>query len=318
MSGQVLLAAMFWAFFVFLLAAIMTDNMPERLSRVTESKKRLTGREKRQSWLNQSGVGVTPMQFWGISLGSGIASFSLLFLITNVFIVSVIPAVMIGILPRTYFSRKRAKISDERVHAWPDALRTLIAGISSSQSLHQALRSLSTGGPAPLRPVFQKYSRLTQALDQKSALEVVKEELADPMSDRIIEILISAIEAGPGVVLDILRDLAESTTRDLQLREHIETMQVEQKLNARIVFVMPYMLLIMMVTSSPIIRDFYKEPIGVIVILFGTGVLVAGMLMIQKLGKIPLEQRVFTTSVSDEGLQVDNPLENPQAQGSFS
>ena len=317
MSGQVLLAAMFWAFFVFLLAAIMTGNMPERLSRVTESKKRLTGREKRQSWLNQSGVGVTPMQFWGISLGSGIASFSLLFLITNVFIVAVIPSVMIGILPRTYFSRKRAKISDERVRAWPDALRTLIAGISSSQSLHQALRGLSTGGPAPLRPVFQKYSRLTQALDQKSALEVVKEELADPMSDRIIEILISATEAGPGVVLDILRDLAESTTRDLQLREHIETMQVEQKLNARIVFVMPYLLLIMMVTSSPIIRDFYQEPIGVIVILFGTAILVAGMLIIQKLGKIPLEQRVFTTSVSDGDTPVENPLENV-AQGSFS
>ncbi|HMS25678.1 MAG TPA: hypothetical protein PKB15_08365, partial [Acidimicrobiia bacterium] len=110
---------------------------------------------------------------------------------------------------------------------------------------------------------------------------------------------------------------AESTTRDLQLREHIETMQVEQKLNARIVFVMPYLLLIMMVTSSPIIRDFYQEPIGVIVILFGTAILVAGMLIIQKLGKIPLEQRVFTTSVSDGDTPVENPLENV-AQGSFS
>lgn len=299
MNGQVFITALSWAAFVFLATAAITHNMPKRLSKVKESKSRLTANEKSQSWLNQSGIGVTPLQFWSISLGSGIVSFSILFLVTNVFIVSVVPAILIGILPRTYFSHKRAKISDERVRAWPDALRTLVAGISSSQSLHQALKSLATGGPAPLRPVFQKYSRLTQALDQKSALEVVKEELADPMSDRIIEILISAAEAGPGVVLDILRDLAESSTRDLQLRDHIETMQVEQKLNARIVFVMPYILLVMMVTSSPIIREFYQEIVGIIVIILGTGILLGGMLIIQKLGKIPVEQRVFASSSSD-------------------
>ncbi len=299
MSGQVFITASLWATFVFLLIAILTNNLPKRLAKVKESKSRLTKSEQRQSWLNQSGVGVTPLQFWSVSLGSGIASFSVLFVITNVFIVSAVPAVMVGILPKMYFSRKLARVSEERVRAWPDALRTLVAGISSSQSLHQALKSLSTGGPEPLRPVFEKYGRLTQALDQKSALEVVKEELAHPMSDRIIEILISATEAGPGVVLDILRDLAESSTRDLQLLDHIDTMQVEMKLNARIVFVLPYILLVMMVTSSPVVRDFYQAPVGIFIILMGTGILVGGMTVIQKLGQTPTEKRVFTSSVTD-------------------
>ena len=309
------LAAIFMGIFWFLLMALITHNMPKRLSKVRESKSRLSRSEKRQSWLNQSGVGVTPLQFWGISIGSGIASFSLLFVITNVFIVAAVPAVIIGTLPRAYFSRKLAKVSEERVRAWPDALRTLIAGISSSQSLHQALKSLATGGPVPLRPVFQKYARLTQALDQKSALEVVKEELGDPMSDRIIEILISATEAGPGVVLDILRDLAESSTRDLQLLDHIDTMQVEMKLNARIVFVLPYVLLVMMVTSSPIVRDFYKEPVGVFVILIGSAILLGGMAIIQKLGHVPMEQRVFTTSSTDSDEKIESVNDKIQVRG---
>lgn len=296
---MIFLAALATGMFVFLLIAQMTGNMPKRLTKVRENKNRHSRSEKRQSWLNQSGAGVTPMQFWGISLGSGIASFAIIFALTGVFIVAAVPAFLIGILPRTYFSRKRARVMDERVEAWPDALRTVVAGISASQSLHQSLKSLSTGGPVPLRPVFAKYSRLTQALDQKSALEVVKEELADPMSDRIIEILISATEAGPGVVLDILRDLAESSTRDLQLREHIETMQTEQKVNARAVFVMPYVLLILMVMTSPEIRDFYRSIAGVFIILVGTAILSIGMLIIQKLGKIPIEQRVFASSVRD-------------------
>ncbi len=308
MTLTALLAAFFAGIFVFLLIASLTGNMPKRLNKVREKKQRLTKREQRQSWLNQSGLGVTPAQFWLISIGSGITSFAVLFLITKVFIVSLIPAILISALPKSYFSKKRAKLIDERQRVWPDALRTLIAGISSSQSLHQAMKALATGGPVPLRPVFAKYTRLTQALDQKSALEVIKEDLADPKSDRIIEILISATEAGPGVVLDILRDLAASTTKDLQLADHIETMQVEQKLNARIVFVMPYLLLVMMVTSSPIIRDFYKEPVGIIVIIVGTAILLAGMIIIQKLGKIPVEERVFTNSKTDADEQAISAL----------
>jgi len=298
-----LLAAFFTGMFVFLLFASITGNMPKRLNKVREKKQRLTKREQRQSWLNQSGLGVTPGQFWAISIGAGISSFTALFLITQVFIVSVIPAILLGALPKSYFTKKRAKLIDDRTRVWPDALRTLIAGIASSQSLHQAMKSLGDSGPIPLRPVFKKYARLTQALDQKSAF---------------IEILISATEAGPGVVLDILRDLASSTTKDLQLADHIETMQVEQKLNARIVFVMPYLLLVMMVTSSPIIRDFYKEPVGIIVIIAGTGILLIAMTVIQKLGKIPVEERVFTNSVTDSQEQAVAALAQENNSGAFS
>lgn len=316
MTLQVIMAAMFFAFFVYLLIASLTGNMPKRWSKVREPKQGESRIEKSQSWLNQSGAAVTPAQFWGISIGAAVVSFAFIFIITKVFIIAAVPAVLIGILPRSYFAQKRAKLSESRVKVWPDALRTLVAGISASQSLHQALRSLATGGPAPLRPVFQKYSRLTQALDQKSALEVIKEDLSDPMSDRIIEILISATEAGPGVILDILRDLAESTTRDLQLREHIETMQVEQKLNAKIVFVLPYILLVMMVMSNEGMAEFYKTPAGIIVILFGTGILSLGMLIIQKLGKIPLEQRVFASSALS-ATEDDDPTIGSTAPGAI-
>ena len=305
-----LLAGMFAGLFVFLLIAQLTGNMPKRLSSVQESRKRMTRYEERQSWLNQSGAGVTPIQFWAISFGSGVIAFSLLFITPQVFMVAFIPAVMVGALPRAYFARKRTKVMEERVEVWPDALRTLVASISASQSLHQALKGLGTNGPVPLRPVFSKYSRLTQALDQKSALEVVKEEIADPMSDRIIEVLIAATEAGPGVVLDILRDLANATTKDLQLREHIETMQTEQKLNARIVFVLPFVLLIMMVMSAPVIREFYQSIAGFFIIFLGTGILAFGMYIVQRLSKIPTEQRVFAASSkrADEEIHATNEI----------
>ncbi|MBP9115744.1 MAG: hypothetical protein KBF89_05305 [Acidimicrobiia bacterium] len=294
-----LLTAFTASIFVYLLIALFTGNMPKRLSGIREKKKRQSRIEKMQSWLNQSGVGVTPIQFWGISLGIFLSVFVLVYVVTSVFIVAMIPSIMVGLLPRTFFAKKRLKINEERIQAWPDALRTLIASIASSQSLHQALKGLSFSGPVPLRSVFKKYSQLSQALDQKSALEVVKEDLADPMSDRIIEVLISASEAGPAVILDILRDLAKSCTHDLQLAEHIETMQTEQKINAKAVFVMPFLLLVLMVIASSDVGKFYSTSIGVVVIIVGSAILSLGMFIVNRLGKIPIETRVFGASYGD-------------------
>jgi tight adherence protein B len=285
--------------FVYLLLAVVTGNMPNRFSNVMERKQRQSRREKMQSWLNQSGVGVTPVQFWSISVGILFSTFVIVYVVTQVFFIALAPAVMVGLLPRAYFANKRSKINEKRLQAWPDALRTLIASIASSQSLHQALKGLSFGGPVPLRPVFKKYSQLSQALDQKSALEVVKEDLADPMSDRIIEILISATEAGPAVVLDILRDLAQSCTHDLQLNEHIETMQTEQKINAKAVFVLPFLLLILMVIASKEVGTFYSSFAGVLVVVVGTAILSLGMFIVNRLGHIPSETRVFAASYED-------------------
>lgn len=294
-----LLAGLLGAIFVYLLIAMITGNMPERLSRVREKKQRQSRSEKMQSWLNQSGVGVTPAQFWGISLGIFLGTFVVLYALTSVFIIAFAPAIMVGLLPRAYFTKKRNKINQERIKAWPDALRTLIASIAASQSLHQAMKGLSFGGPVPLRSVFKKYSQLSQALDQKSALEVVKEDLGDPMSDRIIEILISATEAGPAVILDILRDLAKSSTNDLQLQEHIETMQTEQKINAKAVFVLPFVLLVLMVITNKKVGDFYSSTAGIIVIAVGSAILSVGMYIVSRLGRIPVETRVFAASYGD-------------------
>lgn len=294
-----LLAGLFGAIFVYLLIAVFNGKMPKRLSKVREKKQRQSRSEKMQSWLNQSGVGVTPLQFWGISLGIFLSSFVVIFAITGVFVIAFAPSVMVGLLPRTYFAKKRRKINEERIQSWPDALRTLIASIAASQSLHQAMKGLSFSGPVPLRSVFKKYSQLSQALDQKSALEVVKEDLGDPMSDRIIEILIAATEAGPAVILDILRDLARSSTQDLQLSEHIETMQTEQKLNAKAVFVLPFVLLVLMVMANEKVGEFYSSVIGIIIIAIGTGILSIGMYIVSQLGKIPVETRVFAASYGD-------------------
>lgn len=290
---KLFLAGLSAAVFVYLLVGFTTGWAPKKL--YFQNKKKKRKKKTRQVWLNQAGARVSPQQFWGISLGVGVSTFVLLIVITGTPVVALVPALIVGFLPRMYFGRVRRRLAQERAEAWPDAIRALIASISASQSLHQALKTLSTGGPVPLRSIFMRYAQLSQTLDQRGALEAIKEELADPVSDRVVEVLLVALEAGPSIVLDILRDLAQATSRDVQLLEKLETAQTEQKINARAVFVMPFLLLIVLVSQGGGFREFYSSAAGLIVILFGSGLLALGMFVVSKLGRVPEERRVFAS-----------------------
>lgn len=286
-----LLAGVCAALFAYLAIGLLTGYAPKSL--FTPKPKKAKQKTSRQAWLNQAGLPMTPAQFWLTSIGGGLVTFVILWAVTGTVVIALGPAVAVGFLPRGYFGVVRRKKARERQEAWPDALRTIAAGISASQSLHQSVKNLATGGPLPLRPVFARYAALAATLDQRAALEAIKEELADPISDRVIEVLVVATEAGPAVVLDILRDLADATTADLQLLERLATQQTEQRLNARAVLVLPFLLLIFLAGSNHDFQSFYRTPLGVVVIVIGTGMLFVGMTIVARLGRIPGEERVL-------------------------
>ncbi|MFZ4583831.1 MAG: type II secretion system F family protein [Acidimicrobiia bacterium] len=294
---MLLFAALAAGIFVYLLLGYITGYVPKSFF-TAKPRRAKQVRVSGQAWLHQAGISASPLQFWGSAIGAGAVTFVLVAALSRTWVVALVPAIAVGFLPRVYYGWKRTKANAAKTEAWPDALRSLVSGISASQSLHTALKSLATGGPIPLRPVFARYAALASTLDQRAALEAIKEELSDPLSDRVIEVLIVASEAGPAVVLDILRDLAEASTKDLQLLERLRTAQSEQQLNARAVFVLPFVLLILMTATNSDFRAFYGTPLGILLVLVGTLMLVGGMAFIRRLSRIPAEPRVFTAEAT--------------------
>ncbi len=126
-----------------------------------------------------------------------------------------------------------------------------------------------------------------------SALEMVKEDLADPTSDRVIEVLVLAYERGGSVVPEILSDLAEATTRDLWTLEQVRTEALEQKINSRVVFVLPWLVLVAMTSQSGAFREFYSSPVGIAVVVAGGVLSLLGIFVASRLGRRPSEPRVF-------------------------
>jgi tight adherence protein B len=176
---------------------------------------------------------------------------------------------------------------------WPDALRDLLASISSGRSLTQAVSALATSGPPTLRQTFARFPELARVLGTGPALEVVKDELSDPTSDRVLEVLILAHERGGGIVRSILEDLVDATTKDLKLLEELETEGLEMRINARSVVVLPWLVLVALTARPGAFRDFYRSGGGIATILVAAALTAIGVVALGRLGREPKEGRVF-------------------------
>lgn len=283
-----LLAALSGAVSVYLLVGLLTGHAPRGIS---GRRARSDGRDSR---LRQAGLSVSNSQFMGASVAGAAFAFVAVWALSGAWTVGLVPALGVASLPRAWVAREATRIAQERVAAWPDTLRDLVAHLEAPMSLHRGLVELGRTGPAPLRSAWQRYERLTAALDHRTALEAIQAELADPVSDRVITVLLVAHEQGSGVVLDVLRDLADATAKDVRLHDEIETAQLERRIEARAAVVLPFAVLVLLCSSSPPYRDFYASGPGLVVIGVGAAMAVGGMAVIGRLGRLPTERRVLT------------------------
>ena len=287
-----LLAALAVGTFCALLAATIAGNVPERTPRVRTGNSRS---ERVRAWLQQAGVPVTPQQFVVASGAAGAVALLVLTALTGSVFVALVPSITVALLPRAYYGHRRTTRLRAVLAAWPDGLRDLLASITAGRSLTQAVNALARSGPPTLREAFARFPQLSRVLGTVPALEIVKEELADPTSDRILEVLILAHERGGGIVRTILEDLVESTTKDLKLLEELETEGLEMRINARVVVVLPWFVLVALTARPGAFRDFYRSGGGVLTLVVAGVLSVVGVVVLGRLSREPGEPRVFAS-----------------------
>lgn len=252
-----------------------------------------TKRGSRKGATTVPGLDVTPVQFWATVVAAGVITYLVVFALTGLVAVSLVPAVVVATMPKAYFARKRGQRLARVQESWPDGLRDLLSSVRSGASLPSAVENLALFGPEPLREAFQGFDVYSRSLGVVPALEMVKDDIADPTADRIIEVLILAYERGGSVVPEILEDLAEATTRDLWTLEQVRTEALEQKINSRVVFVLPWIVLVAMTARSGAFREFYSSPPGLLVVAIGGVMSLIGVAVASRLGARPGETRVF-------------------------
>jgi tight adherence protein B len=295
------LAGLCAAFTAAVFVALLTGHRPLRTLRGRPLGPRPArgARPPRSTWLQQAGVALTPAQFWALGALAGAVTLVVVAALTHAPLVAIAPASAAAAVPHVWCAHRRGIRLRAWQAAWPDALRELIAGIVSGRSLPHAVNALGEFGPEPLRSVFADFRVLMRVFGFTGALEQVRERLADPTSDRVVDVLIVAHEQGGSIVRDVLEDLVVATTKDLKVLDEIDTEGLEMRINARAVLVLPWAVLVALTLRPGPFRDFYRSSAGVVVVLGAGALSVLGATWLGRLGRQPAEPRVFAAAARD-------------------
>lgn len=240
----------------------------------------------------RSGIrGLTPLRLAGLTASVGLVVFLAVLAWTGAWSVAGAVALMTLPLPgAVVLSRSRRRITAARA-AWPDVIDSLVAGVRSGGGLPELLADLADAGPAELRPHFAQF-----AVDHRAdgrfdvALGRLKDRLADPVADRIIEALRLAREVGGSDLSALLRDLGVLLREESRVRGELEARQSWTVNAARLGVVAPWLVLVIISAQAEASRA-YSTAQGVLVLLAGAVATVLAYFLMQRIGRLPTERR---------------------------
>ena len=219
-------------------------------------------------WLLSGGVvQLSPSGFVLLTVGVALACGLLGAAATGLPIVAVLSAILGGAAP-SLIVRRRVHLARRRVRdAWPEAVDSLVSSVRAGLSLPEAVSSLSTAGPAVLRPVFAAAAgeyRATGSFD--SALDVLRDRAADPVADRVAAALRLAHEWGGTQVGEVLRTLSGMMREDARLRSEIRGRQSWTISAARMAVAAPWLTLLLLSTRTETVTA-YATTAGAVILI---------------------------------------------------
>jgi tight adherence protein B len=181
----------------------------------------------------------------------------------------------------------------ELAEVWPEAIDNLASAVRAGLSLPDALAGLATRGPEPLRPAFDAFALDYQVTGRfGDSLDRLKERLADPVGDRVVEGLRIAREVGGGELGRLLRNLSGYLRDDLRTRSELEARQAWAVNGARLAVGAPWVVLLLM-SAQPEVIQRYRSPGGALVLVVGAVVCVASYQLMMRIGRLPSERRIL-------------------------
>jgi len=195
-------------------------------------------------------------------------------------------------------SYQARKITINQAQAWPEVLDLLISSLQSGASISESLSNLATVGPQSIRKEFDKFSKSLNGGEKfEVAINDLKEEFADPITDQLFETLYFATKFGSKNTIKVLREISEYVSADLALRAEINTRFGWIKNSANLAALAPWLLFIIL-RSQENARIAYLQPTGQLLMIFGVIATLLAYLWMSRIAKLPKAQRLFTMQIT--------------------
>ena len=245
--------------------------------------------------LNRAGLSsVSTTGFVLLCVVCGFGTTFLIQLVSGTPPVAVAFGVMGAYLPVALVAGRARRRLREFAEVWPEAVDNLASAVRAGLSLPDALGGLGVRGPEPLRDAFDQFALDYQVSGRfGESLDRLKERLADPTGDRVIEGLRVAREVGGGELGRLLRNLSGYLRDDARTRSEMEARQAWTVNGARLAVAAPWIVLLFMSFQSEVIRR-YASPAGVVVLSVGAVTCLVAYRLMMRLGRLPTERRILS------------------------
>ncbi|BDV30947.1 type II secretion system F family protein [Microbacterium terricola] len=225
--------------------------------------------------------------------GCAVLSAAVAWIVAPVPILAALAALAGGSSPVVWLRARRARLRRTRRGLWPDVCDLLIASVRAGLALPDAVASLSTSAPEPLRPAFAAFARdLAASGHFDSSVLRLKAALSDPVGDRIIETLRMARQVGGTELTPVLRALAASVRADATLRAEVESRQSWIRGAAVLGVAAPWGILALLALRPEGARA-YGSPEGVVLIVASALVSVLAYRLMIRIGRLSEPRRWF-------------------------
>ncbi|MBS6030605.1 MAG: type II secretion system F family protein [Kocuria rhizophila] len=237
----------------------------------------------------------------GVSLAAFAGLSVLLALVAGVLVLALTSAAVFGLCvflvslcTPLWFVRRRARRRTAVFReVWPDVVDHLRSAIRAGMGLPEALMQLQYRGPEPLRPAFARFAADYRASGQlHGSLTMLKQRLADPVADNIVEALRVTREVGGTDLGRLLGTLSEFLRENERTRSELVARQSWTVNAARLSVAAPWLILALMATQPAAVQA-YNTAVGAAVLLGGLAVSVVAYQLMLRLGALPTERRVL-------------------------
>jgi tight adherence protein B len=244
--------------------------------------------------LVQAGLdGTSPQAVAAVSAIVAVAAFAVAFAVFPVVALAVVVGSVALVAPSVVITaRARSRRASQR-DVWPDLVDHLVSAVRSGLALPDSLVTLGHAGPVGIRPPFVAFERTLRATgDFGLGLDELKDRLADPVADRVLETLRMSREVGGSELTTVLRGLASYLREEAAVRSEIEARQSWVTSAARLGIAAPWIILLLL-STRPEAAVAYNTPTGFVLIVGGLLVSVVAYRIMVRIGRLPEEQRWF-------------------------
>jgi tight adherence protein B len=256
--------------------------------------RRASWSRRRDELITQAGIeSVSSTQLLSMQLIAAALAAVLVQVITQTVAVAACFALFTFLAPVAIVRRMRQQRQVALRELWPEAIDNLASAVRAGMSLPEGVAGLALHGPVPLRAPFARFRASYRASGRfAECLDTLKNELSDPVGDRVCETLRVAREVGGTDLGTVLRTLSELLRVDARTRSELETRQGWTVNAARLAVAAPWIVLLLLGSQSSTLRTFDSSG-GVLLLAIGGAVCVAAYRIMVRIGRLPEEPRVL-------------------------